>query len=539
MFTAGYEPPEDVQTFRLYFKSDLSPDFYYIDLELGVDGFTSPLPRPTSESRTVSYYIEMVDRSFNSVRTLQFDANVVQSADECRRRNPAVAFFTGGDPELVIRNLSGVPVFPVGFQPQGIASLGGGGLGVGTVAVVGAVAAGATAGVLAASGGDDPPASPAPTPAPTSISAVMTPPPPAPPPSPPLTACIETPPSPPVIEEGGRIKLDGRCSEPVDAINFFWELDGVRTRTEPFIEPVYPNPGVFTVRLTIELKSGFNQRAQLRAPFEEITVTVTQSAPEPEPSVNPADLQVVKTARLPFVDCENNDAFFDITVTNLGPSPATGVTLTDQIMPEFADDYGLIGCPGATEGSTIATCPIGTLAPGGVFNLSVRYDEDTGCTDELDENDLVTNAVQVTANELDPNLANNNSSASFVFSSGEQIGVLGNASFTSTLTPLASKVTGAQAVVRLNRESTWNVSARMQRHTGRAAKGFQEVEGVLLAPLPGGASWRFSFEGDTSFVRGSLRVESGEVLSREPGAVVFRLNGAPGERVRFRYRRGR
>ena len=144
---------------------------------------------------------------------------------------------------------------------------------MGTVAVVGAVAAGATAGVLAASGGDDPPASPAPTP--TSTSAVITPAP-APPPSTTVTACIETSPSPPVIEEGGRIKLDGRCSEPVDAINFFWELDGVRTRTEPFIEPVYPNPGVFTVRLTIELKSGFNQRAQLLAPFEEITVTVTQ-----------------------------------------------------------------------------------------------------------------------------------------------------------------------------------------------------------------------------------------------------------------------
>ena len=79
----------------------------------------------------------------------------------------------------------------------------------------------------------------------------------------------------------------------------------------------------------------------------------------------------------------------------------------------------------------------------------------------------------------------------------------------------------------------------MYRHTGRAAKGFQEVEGVLLAPLPGGASWRFSFEGDAAFVRGSLRVDNGEILSREPGAVVFRLNGAPGERVRFRYKRGR
>ena len=409
MFTAGYEPPEDVQTFRLYFKSDLSPDFYFVDMELGVYGFASALPRPTSESRTVSYYIEMVDKTFNSVRTIQFEADVVESADECRRRNPAVAFFAGNDPRFLVRNLTGVPAFPVGFQLEGILGAGGGGLGVGTVAVVGAVAAAATAGVLAT--GSD--ATPTPTPA------VMTPPPapPAAPPSTTVTACIETVPSPPVIEQGGRIKLDGRCSEPVGAINFFWELDGVRTRTEPFIEPMYPDPGVFTVRLTIELKSGLNQRAQLLAPVKEIRVTVTRAPPEP--SVIQADLQVVKTARLPFVDCINNDAFFDITVTNQGPSTATGVTLTDQIPPDF--EYGLIECPGATLGSTIATCPVGTLAPGGSFNLTVRFDADTGCLG-LRDDDLVTNKVRVTANELDPNTANNESSASFVVLFGEPIG---------------------------------------------------------------------------------------------------------------------
>ena len=539
MFTAGYEPPEDVQTFRLYFKSDLSPDYYYIDLELGVDGFTSPLPRPTSESRTVSYYIEMVDRSFNSVRTVQFDANVVESADECRRRNPAVAFFTGGDPELVIRNLSGIPVLPLGFQAQGIASLGGAGIGAGTVAVAGAVVAGATAGVLAATGGDAPPPSPAPTPP----SAVMTPPPvaPAAPPSPTVTACIETSPSPPVIEEGGRIKLDGRCSEPVGAINFFWELDGVRTRTGPFIEPVYPDPGVYTVRLTIELKSGFTQGVQLRAPIEEITVTVTQAAPpEPEPSVNQADLQVSKTAPA-TQDCVSGEAFFDIIVTNQGPLTATGVTLIDTIQSEFANEFDFDGgCPGATFNLNVGTCPIGTLGPGETFTLTVVLDADGACFDDLDEGDSVTNMVEVTANEFDSNPSNNKSTASFIIGDlSDTFSVLGNTSFTSTLTPLASRVTGARAVVRLNRESTWNVGARMHRHTGRAAKGFQEVEGVLLAPVPGGATWRFSFEGDTAFVRGSLRVESGEILSREAGAVVFRLNGAPGERVRFRYRRGR
>ena len=81
--------------------------------------------------------------------------------------------------------------------------------------------------------------------------------------------------------------------------------------------------------------------------------------------------------------------------------------------------------PGSTAMSAGRSIWSHSLAPGGVFNLTVRYDKATGCTDHLNENDLVTNSVQVTANELDPNLANNNSSASFVFSSGEQIGVIG------------------------------------------------------------------------------------------------------------------
>ena len=220
-------------------------------------------------------------------------------------------------------------------------------------------------------------------------------------------------------------------------------------------------------------KSGFNQQAQLRAPFKEITVTVTEAPGEPEEDEpSGADLRVVKTAREMFVDCEFEDTVFDITVTNLGPSTATGVTLIDTIPSGigFESSYSL-SCPGATLGPLIGTCPIGTLPPGGVFEVIATLEEDA-CS--VEPGARITNSVRVVSDN-DPNSANNVSSAFSEVQFGEF--AQGRTSFTSTLTPLAPEVTSAQAVVRLNRESTWNVGARMHRHTGRALKATKKSKG--------------------------------------------------------------
>ena len=124
MFTAGYEPPEDVQTFRLYFKSDLSPDFYYIDRSR----FTLETRDPVSSSSvwTVSPR-RCRDRRQNlepSLTTSRWSTGAstvcgpfssmltsCKALTNAGARNPAVAFFTGGDPELVIPQLVRSPRF--------------------------------------------------------------------------------------------------------------------------------------------------------------------------------------------------------------------------------------------------------------------------------------------------------------------------------------------------------------------------------------------------------------------------------------------
>ena len=70
-------------------------------------------------------------------------------------------------------------------------------------------------------------------------------------------------------------------------------------------------------------------------------------------------------------------------------------------------------------------------------------------------------------------------------------------------------------------------------HRVRAKAGENRVEATLATGREG-SLWRFDFSGAEHFEPGSLFVESGEVLSLDANAVVFRMSGA-GERIRFRF----
>ncbi|GMR23678.1 MAG: hypothetical protein BMS9Abin37_2130 [Acidobacteriota bacterium] len=78
-----------------------------------------------------------------------------------------------------------------------------------------------------------------------------------------------------------------------------------------------------------------------------------------------------------------------------------------------------------------------------------------------------------------------------------------------------------------------------QRLRIRARGGENFVEGRLLAEASGPGRWRFDFNGTASFVAGSLRVDSGQVLAVDSHSVVFRVTGKPGPFVRFRFRLGK
>ena len=69
--------------------------------------------------------------------------------------------------------------------------------------------------------------------------------------------------------------------------------------------------------------------------------------------------------------------------------------------------------------------------------------------------------------------------------------------------------------------------------------GANSIEAILVAPAGHEVAWVFDFSRARHFVPGSIRPQQGHALSVDARRIVFRLSGAPGERVRFEYRLAR
>ncbi len=92
-----------------------------------------------------------------------------------------------------------------------------------------------------------------------------------------------------------------------------------------------------------------------------------------------------------------------ITVTNRGPSEATGVTVTDTLPSSVA----FAASPGCTEAGGIVTCTAaGPLAAGDDVTFTVNGTVDAGAAD----GSVLTNSARVDANEPDPQPDNNETS---------------------------------------------------------------------------------------------------------------------------------
>jgi hypothetical protein len=147
---------------KLYFRSALYPDFYFVEMKPFEPDFAGVLPQPSPETQEIVYYIEVVDDAFNGSRTVEFTSPV---QDPCSRRQ-AVAYFNGEGPAIVVGSVShGASALPPGFKALGIvgtiSAAGavtsvGGGVGAATVVAAGAAVAGATGAVVVATGGGAP-----------------------------------------------------------------------------------------------------------------------------------------------------------------------------------------------------------------------------------------------------------------------------------------------------------------------------------------------------------------------------------------------
>lgn len=111
-----------------------------------------------------------------------------------------------------------------------------------------------------------------------------------------------------------------------------------------------------------------------------------------------ADLALTKTDSADPVDIGVNFSY-TIQVTNNGPEDATGVTVTDILPGTVTFVSASAGC---TEASGTVTCVIGNLAASGNVSLQIDVTPTAAGT--------ITNTANVTANENDPNSANNSDS---------------------------------------------------------------------------------------------------------------------------------
>ena len=168
-------PGENVEVSRVYFRSDKYPDFYYVEakgLALETpDQFRAILPKPSPETERIIYYVEAVDRSYNTAQTPEHDPPI---SDDACERDPAAYYQQ--NPEIVVGATSaGAAAVPPGFQALGItgfvsaagvttavtaAAIGGGavagtGLTTGLVLVVSGAAVATGGAVVVTTGGDE------------------------------------------------------------------------------------------------------------------------------------------------------------------------------------------------------------------------------------------------------------------------------------------------------------------------------------------------------------------------------------------------
>jgi uncharacterized repeat protein (TIGR01451 family) len=144
------------------------------------------------------------------------------------------------------------------------------------------------------------------------------------------------------------------------------------------------------------------------------TATVTGNEPDPNTANNrasavtqvngtgTADMSITKTA--PTTVNTSSPMVYTIVATNNGPSPATGVTVTDTL-PSGVTFVSATSSQGScTNSAGTVTCTVGNLASGASATISINATSPS-------HTGTITNTAKVSATQPDPNTANNTASA--------------------------------------------------------------------------------------------------------------------------------
>lgn len=220
---------------------------------------------------------------------------------------------------------------------------------------------------------------------------------------------------------------------------------------------------------------------------------------------------------------------YTITVRNNGPGTANSVQLTD-IHPSSLRFLGSdLGC--APSSSTQVSCNLGSMQSGASQTKRIRFAPTaTGS---------ITNRATVFSLN-DPDTSNNIASVTTRVNSNltEGSGEL-ELSYWTALKLEPSAGSAGQIV--------WNGSHAQDTagsgefvYVVKALEGENRIAAQWTSPGTANGSWRFDFSASSQFVSGSIRVESGQVLSQDGSSIVFALrSGAPSPRFTIQVGEGR
>ncbi len=161
LFSARFDPAENVARARVHFRAEGGPVWYYVEMKPQAGAFQGTLPKPRKSTKKIQYYIEVVDKAFAESRTPEYAPDVVDGAAACGVRKALAGVANAAS--VVVSGPAGAPLIPAGFASSGIVAAGaaagvavGAAAGISTAAIVAGVVGGGAAvagGVAIAAGG--------------------------------------------------------------------------------------------------------------------------------------------------------------------------------------------------------------------------------------------------------------------------------------------------------------------------------------------------------------------------------------------------
>ncbi len=187
------------------------------------------------------------------------------------------------------------------------------------------------------------------------------------------------------VADGTPVIFSGSFTDPDlgDSHTILWDFgDGITLTGDLVPTHLYAGAGIFTATLTVT-------DGQEASDSDTLIVTII-------PNLQ-ADLAIAKSAS-PDPVLAGADLVYSLTVTNLGPDVASGVTITDPLPAAVTFVSASAGCD---ETAGLVTCNVGDLADGGSATVSITVTVDVTYLGEL------ANTAGVSANEADPVTENN------------------------------------------------------------------------------------------------------------------------------------